>query len=393
MARSIYLDYHASTPVDPRVVRVMLRYLTEGFGNASSADHSFGDEAAEAVGTAERQVAALVGARSSTVLFTSGATESINMALRGFVKRRQETLSSRTRIAVSPTEHSVVLDTCRALVAEGVANVEFLRVDRVGQVDLACLEQACRRGLDLICVMAANNEIGTLSPIRLVAQIAARSGVAYLCDATQAAGRIALDADGMGITLLALSGHKLHGPQGVGALIVASPRILSPLLYGGGQQKSLRPGTLNVPGIAALGEACRLRLEEMREDELATRQRRDRLQTLLQEALPDLIVNGDSTARLAGNLHISWPRCPNGAIVARVRDHLAVATGAACSSGLEAPSHVLRAIGLPPRAMDGALRIGLGKWTTDDEVESAAGLLIEAIWAATNASEQVTHRV
>jgi cysteine desulfurase len=376
----IYLDYHATTPVDPRVADVVVQHMVEAFGNPSSVDHSFGEEAEEAIELASERVGELVGAPASDVVFTSGATESINLAIKGYAAGAFQ--GRRLRIVVSPTEHSAVLETCRALASKGDAEVEVLHVDSFGRVSLEEIEVACGGGADLLCVMAANNEVGTLAPVADIAHVAARYGTAFLCDATQAAGRVPIDVARDGITFLALSAHKIHGPKGVGALITPAGQLLSPLIHGGEQQRRLRAGTLNVPGIAGFGEACRLRHEEMDLDEAVTATRRDRLYHLLSETIPGLVLNGDPERRLAGNLHVSFPSSPNGAIISRVRDRLAIATGTACSSGIEAPSHVLRAMRLPETRLDGAVRIGLGKWTTDDEVDLAADMLTGA-WRAT----------
>lgn len=375
--RPIYLDYHATTPVDERVVEVVVRIMREEFGNASSADHVFGDVASAAVETAAAHVARLVGAQPESVVFTSGATESLNLAIQGMAAARRS--AGPLRVAVSPTEHTAVLDTCAALARTGAAEVRLLSVDQHGHVNRHEVEDACARGLDLLCVMAANNEVGTVAPVRDLASIASRHGVAYLCDATQAAGRLPIRLEDDGITMLAFSAHKIHGSKGAGALVIRSKRLLAPVLHGGSQQRGLRAGTLNVPGIAGLGEACRLRGLEMGADEPAIAARRDRLQDLLLSEVPDVVVNGDQASRLPGNLHVSFLRCPNAAVVARVRARLAVSTGSACSSGIEAPSHVLLAMGLSADVLDGAIRLSLGKWTSDTEVEEAAELLASAV--------------
>lgn len=375
--KRIYLDYHATTPVDPRVAAVVMRYMVDAFGNANSVDHVFGDEAEEAVHQARESVGSLVGAPASDVVFTSGATESINLAIQGFARGALK--GRRIRIALSPTEHSAVLETCRVLARDGHAELHFLHVDKAGRIALEEVEAVCRAGIDLLCVMAANNEVGTIAPVSKIADIASGFGVAFLCDATQAVGRIPTNMVQDRTTFLAFSAHKIHGPKGVGALVTPARQLLSPLIHGGEQQWRLRAGTLNVAGIVGLGEACRLRSEEMPIDEPAIAARRDRLHQLLHESVPELVLNGDPLHRLAGNLHVSFPNCPNGAVIARVRDRIAVATGAACSSGIEAPSHVLRAMGLPDSVLNGAIRIGIGKWTTDEEIELAADIL-SAAW-------------
>lgn len=371
--RPIYLDYHATTPVDCRVAEVVLNYMTTAFGNASSVDHIFGDEADAAVKQASKQVASLVGALPKEAIFTSGATESINLVLQGLPN------SGRNRIAVLPVEHKAVLDTCEALAKKKLAEIVFLKVDRQGKLNLEHLEQVCTEGLSLLCVMAANNEIGTTYPIQEIGAIAQRHNIPFLCDGSQAVGKIPMNFTDWGITYLAISGHKLYAPKGVGALIVRKGHHLAPLIYGGGHQKGMRSGTLNVPGIAGLGEACQLRQLEMVEDEETIAAKRDRLQATLQKSIPDLVVNGDIEHRLAGNLHISVPNVPNKAIVARIRHQLAISTGSACSSGVETPSHVLHAIGLPDPLIAGSLRISVGKFTTDEEIDLAAEILTTAI--------------
>jgi len=372
--KPIYLDYHATTPCDRRVAKVVLHYMTEEFGNASSVDHIFGDEADTAIKQASKQVSDLVGALSREVTFTSGATESINLVLQGLLS------ASRKRIAVLPVEHKAVLDTCHALEKKGLADIIYLPVDTKGRIDLEHLECVCAEGLSLICVMAANNEIGTIYPIQEIGAIAKKYNTPFLCDGSQAVGKIPIDFAEWGITYLAISGHKLYAPKGVGALIIKKGHYLEPMIYGGGHQKGMRSGTLNVSGIAGLGEACRLRKLEMEHDEMEIAIKRDRLQTLLQESIPDLVVNGDLENRLAGNLHISIPNTPNKAIIARIRHQLAISTGSACSSGVETPSHVLQAIALAPNLIEGALRVSVGKFTTDRDIEEAGSILIQSIY-------------
>ncbi|MBW4482089.1 MAG: cysteine desulfurase [Tildeniella torsiva UHER 1998/13D] len=376
----IYLDFHATTPTDTRVAQQVLNYMTESFGNASSTDHEVGDRAEAAVKQATRYVADLVGATPRDVIFTSGATESLNLAIQGTIQHLERS-GTKPRIALSTVEHKAVLDTCEALHKQGRIELIYIPVDTQARLDLGQLERACAKGIHLLCSMAANNEVGTLYPIEKIAAIAQSYQVPFLCDASQAVGKIPIQFNEWGITMLALSAHKLYGPQGVGALVVRRDHRLEPLLYGGGQQRGLRPGTFNLPGIVGLGEACRLRAEEMAEDEVEIGQKRDRFQALLQAQIPDLVINGDPQNRLAGNLHISIPGIPNSAIIARVRHQLAISTGSACSSGVEAPSHVLRAMGLAESVVEGALRIGLGKFNTDDDVEQAADLLVSTISA------------
>ena len=384
--RPIYLDYHATTPVDPRVASVVMEYMQIEFGNASSIDHTYGDKADRAVKQAAKQVADLVGAVPREVIFTSGATESINLVLQGLTPKSPS--AHKLKIAVLPIEHKAVLDTCDALVKKGIAEMILLKVDRQGKLDLEHVETTCTQGIDLICVMAANNEIGTIYPMPEIGAIAQRYNAPFLCDATQAVGKIPINFRDWGITYLTLSGHKMYAPKGIGALILRKGYHLQPLIYGGGQQKGIRAGTLNVAGIAGLGEACRLRQQEMLADEQAIAAKRDRLQSLLLESIPDLTINGDRLNRLAGNLHISVPNIPNKAIITRIRDQLAIATGSACSSGVETASHVLQAINLPTNLIEGALRISIGKFTTDAEIDRAANILITAV----HSTQQIIQR-
>ncbi|HEY9692755.1 MAG TPA: cysteine desulfurase family protein [Oculatellaceae cyanobacterium] len=368
----IYLDYHATTPTDPRVANQMMYYMTTAFGNASSVDHTYGDEAEKAVSKAAIHIAKLVEASPREIIFTSGATEGINLAIQGSLSPKSDKLH---RIALLPLEHKAVLDTCHILEKRGLVELVYLQVDSRGRFDLNHLEQVCAEGLSLLCVMAANNEIGNIYPIEAIAQIAQRYSIPFLCDGSQAVGKIPIKFEEWGITYLAISAHKLYGPKGSGALVVRKGYNLEPIIFGGGHQKGMRSGTLNVPGIVGLGEACRLRQLEMEEDEKAIASRRDKLQNLLLDKIPGLVINGDTTSRLAGNLHISIPDIPNSAVIARVRSQLAISTGSACSSGVEAPSHVLQALHLPSQIIEGALRIGIGKFTTDEEIERAAEII------------------
>ena len=376
--KAIFLDYYASTPVDPRIAEIIYHYLIEEFGNASSIDHEYGDRAEAAVKQAAKHLANLVGASPREIIWTSGATESINLAIQGSLSPQPE---KPHRIALLPLEHKAVLDTCQALEKRGWAELIYLKVDAKGRIDLDFLERVCDRGLSLLCIMAANNEIGNIYPIQAVGQIARRYRIPFLCDGSQSVGKIPLNFEEWGITYLAISAHKLYAAKGVGALVVRKGYHLEPLIFGGGHQRGMRSGTLNVPGIVGLGEACRLRQAEMAVDERVIAAKRDRLQFLLSDAIPSLVINGDLEHRLAGNLHISVPGVPNSAVIARIRHQLAISTGSACSSGVEAPSHVLRALQLPEDLVTGALRIGIGKFTTDDEIDRAAEILIRNIKA------------
>jgi cysteine desulfurase len=374
-SRPIYLDYHSTTPVDHRVADRIYHCMTEEFGNASSVNHEYGDRAEEALKQAAKQVAELVGADKREIVWTSGATESINLAIQGSLSPNP---GKPHRIALLPLEHKAVLDTCHILEKRGWAELTYLQVDSRGRLNLNHLEQVCAEGLSLVCVMAANNEIGNIYPIGAIAQIAQRYSIPFLCDASQAVGKIPIHFEEWGITYLAISAHKLYGPKGCGALVVRKGHHLEPIIFGGGHQKGMRSGTLDVPSIVGLGEACRLRQLEMEEDDKAIASKRDRLQNLLLDKIPGLVINGDTTSRLAGNLHISIPDIPNSAVIARVRSQLAISTGSACSSGVQTPSHVLQALNLSSEVIEGALRIGLGKFTTDEEIDRAAEILSTA---------------
>lgn len=364
----IYLDNHATTPVDPRVVRVITETLLSTFGNPHSTDHSHGEAARAVLDAAREEVAALVGARPRNVVFTSGATEAIRLALTHACATRAP--DRPLRVVSSPLEHRAVLEALAELEGSGRAEVQHISVDRAGRIDLDQLRERCATGSDLVCLMAANNEIGTLYPVEAIANVAAAAGASTLIDGTQSVGKQHFAVERWGVTYLCLSAHKIYGPKGVGALVVGP---------GARWPDHRHRGTPNVPGIAGLGEACRLRREEMDSDEAAIRSRRDRLATLLSDAIPSLVENGDLDCHLSGSLHISVPGVPNGPVLARLHDRVALSSGSACTSGAEAPSHVLMAIGLEEKLVESALRIGVGKFTTDEEIESAAALIVEAI--------------
>jgi len=373
----IYLDYHSTTPVDPRVAAVVLRFMTEDFGNAASADHTFGDAAEEAVETAASHVASLIGAQPSEVFFTSGATESVHLGICGLAlhPRRQR----RIKIGLTGIEHSAVLNICRGLQEFGKADLVSLRIDSTGSIDLSEFESKCKAGLDLVCVMTANNEVGTIQPLIDITSIAHKWGAMVFTDATQAAGQIAVSFRDWDVDLMAVSAHKMYGPKGVGALLKAPHVRLQSLFQGSSQPRTLRDGTLNVPGIAGFGEAANLRLREMDMDAERIRDLRDQLQNLIMAALHDVHVHGHLVNRLPGNLCFAAVGAPNKAVVARLRQDVALSTGAACSSGLEQPSHVLRALGLDSARMESTLRAGVGKFTTQEEIDAAGGIIIQAI--------------
>lgn len=371
----IYLDYHSTTPVDSRVAEKVMYYMTTAFGNANSVDHGYGDEAAQAVKQARQQIANLINASPQEIIFTSGATESINLAIRGHIQQQNHPC----KIIVSPVEHKAVLDTCAALAKKKLVEIVWLQVNQQAQINLENLQKVCSQGASLLCAMAANNEVGTIYPIAEISAITQKYDIPFLCDAAQAVGKIPLNFKDWGITYLAISGHKLYAPKGIGALVVKKGHHLQPIIYGGGHEQRIRSGTLNVPGIVGLGAACHWRKLEMSADEQAISLLRDKLQNLLQSQIPNLVINGDLNNRLAGNLHIAIPDIPNSAIIARVCHQLAISTGAACSSGIVASSHVLQAMNLPANLIEGALRIGIGKFTTQKEIEQTSSLITNAV--------------
>jgi cysteine desulfurase len=371
----IYLDYHATTPVDPRVAAVVLHTMTTAFGNANSAEHVYGEVAAALVTDARCEVAALVHAEPEGVHFTSGSSESIRLAFAHAVASRRH---RPLRVAVTTVEHRAVLDAVAVHEHRGEVIVRWLPVDGRARLDIVGLEAACRDGMDLICVMAANNEVGTLYPVEEVARLAGQAGARTLIDATQAVGRVPIHAAAWGITYLTASAHKIYGPKGVGALIAPPELDVRPAH---GLTPGTGDGTPNVPGIAGFGEACRLRHREMAEDEPCIAAQRDRLEVLLLAGIDGLLINGDRECRLSHNLHVSIPDVPNDAVIARLRHSVALSTGAACSSGAHTPSHVLRAMGVSEAVQEGALRMGIGKFTTDEDIERAAAFIVQAVTA------------
>lgn len=374
MKLPVYMDNHSTTPVDPRVFEAMSPWFTEKFGNAASRSHSFGWEAAEAVKKARKQVAALISATPDEIVFTSGATESDNLAIKGV----SEALRARgNHIITAATEHRAVLDSCNRLEQQGF-EVTYLPVDGCGRVDPEAVHHAHHSQTILVSIMFANNEVGTIQPVAEIGRIAHALGALFHTDAVQAAGKLAIDVDEMNIDLLSLSAHKMHGPKGVGALYVRRKTPLSPLLDGGGHEGGLRSGTLNVPGIVGFGAACRITIEEMHSESQRLRGLRDQLEERLRVGLDEMQVNGHPTERLPNNLNVSFGYVDGEALLVGLSD-VAVSTGAACTSAKMEPSHVLRAMGIPEELAQGSLRFGLGRFNTEEEVEYVAGRVIETV--------------
>jgi len=370
MGRPVYLDFHATTPVDPRVLDAMLPYFTEQFGNPASRQHAYGWESQQAVDTARSQVAALIGASSSEIVFTSGASESNNLAIKGAVHARRD---RGDHIITAATEHKSVLDSCNCLEREG-CRVTRLGVDASGFIDLDELRSAITDRTILISIMAANNEIGALQPLAEIGAIAQDRGVLFHTDAAQAAGKIPLDMSSVGVDLLSLTGHKYYGPKGAGALYVRrkKPRLeLTCQIDGGGHENGFRSGTLNVPGLVGLGRAAELCREEMPRESARLSGMRDRLFAGLQRNLDGVRLNGPaSDRRLPHNLHVSFDDVEGEALLMALGD-LAVSTGSACSSGSQAPSHVLQAIGAVGDRAGASIRFGLGRPTIEEHIDFA----------------------
>lgn len=378
-ARPIYLDHQATTPCDPRVVERMLPYFTTVFGNPHSADHRHGWEAEEAVESARGQVASLIGARTRDIVFTSGATESNNLAIKGAARHRQ-VAEGRDRVVTVATEHKCVLESAARLEREGFA-VTCLPVGADGLLDLDDLKEALDERVAVVSVMAANNEIGVLQPLAEIGAAARAVGAWFHTDAAQAFGKIPLDVDAMQIDLMSISGHKIYGPKGIGALYLRGrkPKVtLEPLMDGGGQERGLRSGTLAPALCVGLGAAAEIAGREHEAEAARLREMRDGLWARLSAERPALTLNGAMTPRLAGNLNITVPGLESAELLAAL-DGLSVSAGSACSSGAQAASHVLQALGHDPAKIAAGIRIGLGRFTTEDEITAAAEMLISAI--------------
>ena len=367
----IYMDNHATTPTDWRVLEAILPYFTEKFGNAASRNHSFGWEAEEAVDKARNQIAALINAKSKEIIVTSGATESDNLAIKGVVEFYKD---KGNHIITCLTEHKAVLDSCRALERAGKATVTYLPVDRYGMVNPDDVRKAITDKTVLITIMYANNEIGTIHPIGEIGRIAKENGIVFHCDAVQAVGKIPVDVERDGIDLLSLSGHKIYGPKGVGAIYVRSksPRVrITAQMDGGGHERGMRSGTLNVAGIVGLGKACEIAKGEMSEEGQRLTQLRSKLQAGIFERLDDVFLNGHPTERLPGNLNLSFAYVEGESLLMGIND-VAVSSGSACTSASLEPSYVLKALGAGDDLAHSSIRFGLGRWTTEEEIDYVA---------------------
>jgi len=368
MKKPVYMDNHATTRVDSRVLDAMLPYFTEKFGNAASRNHSFGWEAEEAVDRSRNQIAALIGAKPKEIIFTSGATESDNLAIKGVVEFYKD---KGNHIISCVTEHKAVLDSCRALERAGKATVTYLPVDKYGMVDPDAVRRAITDKTVLITIMWANNEIGTIHPIAEIGKIAKEKGIVFHTDAVQAIGKVPVDFEKAGVDLASITAHKIYGPKGIGALYVRSkgPRVrLTPQMDGGGHERGMRSGTLNVPGIVGLGAACEISGKEMPDEAQRLIQLRSQLQAGLFERLDEIYVNGHPTERLPGNLNVSFAYVEGESLLMGIND-IAVSSGSACTSATLEPSYVIRALGIDDELAHSSIRFGLGRFNTLEEVD------------------------
>jgi cysteine desulfurase len=375
--KPVYLDNHATTPMDPRVFEAMKPYFLEDFGNAASRNHQFGWRAEKAVEIARKQIAALINANEKEIIFTSGATESDNMAILGVAEMYAE---KGDHIITTNIEHKAILDSCK-IAEKRNFKVTYLPVDKFGQVSIDDVRNAITEKTILISIIFANNEIGTINPIAAIGALAKEKGILFHTDAVQGVGRVPIDVEAMKIDLLSISGHKLYGPKGVGALYVRrkNPRVkVSPLIHGGGHERGMRSGTLNVPGIVGLGKACELAKEELGQDAERQRFLRDRLQSKLFEALDEIHLNGHPVDRLPNNLNVSFAFVEGESLMMGIKD-IAVSSGSACTTASLEPSYVLRAIGVTEDLAHTSIRFGLGRFTTQEEIDFTAEQVIKTV--------------
>ncbi len=372
----IYLDYNATTPVAQAVLEEMLPYFTTMYGNAASRTHLAGWDALEGVNIARERLARFLGVSTGEIVFTSGATEAVNLAIKGLYEKQQP--EGKQHIITAATEHKAVLDTCRYLEQHRGASLTYLPVDGKGHINLDDLEKAITANTLMVALMQVNNETGLVHPVAEIGRICHQHGVAFFCDATQAAGKIPLQPAREGITLMALSAHKMYGPKGVGALYVARDTDLMEQLHGGGHERKRRSGTLNVPGIVGLGKAAELAAAGGEKDTTRLMLLRNRLEKALMRTLAEVVVNGDATNRVAhvSNLHLKGVEAEK--LMLALGNHVAISSGAACTSAAILPSHVLKAMGLTDEEALSSIRISLGRLTTEAEIDQAAEKIIEA---------------
>src|SRR5213593_3962338 len=389
-SKAVYLDNHATTPVDPRVLEVMLPYFTQTFGNSASRSHGFGWEAEKAAEQAREQIARLINAKPKDIVFTSGATESDNLAIKGVVEFYKD---KGNHVVTAVTEHKAVLDTCRALERKGLATVTYLPVDRYGMVDPDDVRRAITDKTVLVSIMYANNEVGTIHPIAEIGKITREKGVLFHTDATQGVGKLPVDVEAMHIDLLSMSAHKMYGPKGIGALYVRAkgPRVrLAPIIDGGGHERGFRSGTLNVPGIVGFGVACELCREGMADEAQRLLALRERLREGLFSQLDDIYLNGHPVRRLPGNLNVSFAYVEGESLLMGLNGSIhpiavgdtppiAVSSGSACTSATLEPSYVLKALGVGDELAHTSIRFGLGRFNTQEEVDYVAARVVHEV--------------
>jgi cysteine desulfurase len=377
MKLPIYLDNHATTPMDPEVLKAMLPYFTDVFGNAASRNHEYGWTAEAAVERARSQIAKLIGASEKEIIFTSGATESDNLAVVGVAEMYKE---KGRHIITTPIEHKAILDSAHYLETKGY-EVTYLNVDQYGRVSPEDVRKAIRPDTILVSIMFANNEVGTINPIAEISKVCREKGVIFHTDAVQAVGKIPVDVEKMGIDLLSVTAHKMYGPKGVGALYVRrkNPRVrLAPLIHGGGHERGMRSGTLNVPGIVGFGKAAELCMAKMESDTARIRKMRDRLWDGIRGQLDEVYLNGHPTERLVGNLNVSFAYVEGESLMMGMKE-LAVSSGSACTSASLEPSYVLKSLGVGEDLAHTSIRFGLGRFTTDEEIDFAIKKVVETV--------------
>jgi cysteine desulfurase len=391
MAKPIYMDNHATTPVDPRVLEAMLPYFSEAYGNAASRSHGFGWDAEKAVDDAREEIARLLNAKGKDIVFTSGATESDNLAIKGVVEFYRD---KGDHVITATTEHKAVLDTCKALERKGLARVTYLPVDRYGMVDPDDVRRAITDKTVLVSIMFANNEVGTVNPVGEIGRVTREKGVLFHTDAAQGVGKLPLDVEAMNIDLLSVSGHKMYGPKGIGALYVRAkgPRVrLTPSMDGGGHERGFRSGTLNVPGIVGLGKASELSRIGMADEAQRVAGLRERLREKLFGALDEIFLNGHPTHRLPGNLNVSFAYVEGESLIMGLNGStspiavgqspaaIAVSSGSACTSATLEPSYVLKALGVGEELAHTSIRFGLGRFNTEEEVDTVAERVVHEV--------------
>lgn len=374
--RPVYLDYQATTPMDPRVLDAMMPYFTEKFGNPHSRNHVFGWEAEDAIESAREEIAKLIGADAKEIIFTSGATESNNLAIKGVAHFNKD---KKNHVITCVTEHKCVLDSCRHLEQEGFT-VTYLPVKQNGLIDLDELKAAITDKTAIVSIMAVNNEIGVIQPLAEIGKLCREKGVYFHTDAAQAVGKMPIDVEAMNIDLLSISGHKIYGPKGIGALYVRRrPRVrLVPLINGGGQERGMRSGTLPTPLCVGLGKACEIARLEMKDETARLKKLQDRLLNGLSKELDQIFINGDMEHRVPGNLNISFAFVEGESLMMGIKN-LSVSSGSACTSASLEPSYVLRALGVEEELAHTSLRLGIGRFTTEAEIDQAVHDITSAV--------------